>query len=81
MNRILDYVLFPNPAQESAYININLETLISIDCYDITGKKLKLLFGQKEKVLEIDLRKLQKGIYFVQIQTDKKTTCQKLIIE
>ncbi len=62
------FVLFPNPTQHSVYIDI--ETPINkVVIYDILGRKVN-----KYKVLgkELDVNRLERGIYIVEIHSSEE---------
>lgn len=70
--------IYPNPASD--YINIAVsdsQTILAINCYDIFGKKV-IKTTQNEQV---DVSKLQSGLYFVTIETDKGQLTKKIIIQ
>jgi len=56
--------IYPNPANHSLQIKTNLSKL-QAEITDLQGKKI-LISSQKE----IDISKLQSGIYFIKIQSD-----------
>ena len=74
-------ILFPNPASKTTFMNLGEEKLIEIDCYDITGQKRNIIYEQKEKVVEIDVKILNSGIYFIYARTTKQSKCHKLVVE
>jgi hypothetical protein len=73
----------PNPAHGHTNIEIaDNEKLLRIKVYNITGQVLfqeKLNGSVKKKAL--DLGNLNKGVYFVEVQTEKSRVTQKLIIQ
>jgi hypothetical protein len=60
-NRNSEFSVYPNPAEETIFINSSNEFLIKI--YDAHGAKVKEQANKKE----IDIRDLSKGIYVLQI--------------
>ena len=73
---------YPNPAKDGKFI-VNLpqsNTNASLEIYNIVGTKIldKQRVNNNQK---IDLSNQTKGLYFIKIKTNSKTTTQKLIIE
>ncbi len=79
--------LFPNPSQGEATINytLNTESRIIIDITDLNGKLIsnqvneKAESGQYSK--KLDLRNIEKGVYFVHLKSNGKEINKKLIID
>lgn len=70
--------LYPNPA--SNLLNINTSTdfsIIASTIFDVTGK----LVSSNKHQISIDVSKLNAGIYFIKVQTDKGELKQKFIKE
>ena len=78
----LSFTMYPNPATNQITIQwkeTNQPT--NIDIYDITGKAvLNKITVEKEHTKPIDISDLQRGIYFVNLQSGDKRTSQKLIV-
>ncbi len=69
--------IYPNPATNKVTVSLpNGEDLVQIQIYSIDGKCEKQSFG---KTNEIDLSKLQAGVYLVQIETLNSVFNQKII--
>lgn len=69
--------VFPNPTD--GYINIlsvNESDTLLMKIYDTNGK---LLLEQNDQFKVIDLRDFQKGIYFLNIITNRGTTIHKIL--
>lgn len=75
--------IFPNPTDGLVNINVSDgEKLQRIVVYSLTGQVLyqeKLVGSVSEKTL--DLKYLNKGVYFIEIQTEKSKMSKKLIIQ
>jgi hypothetical protein len=71
--------LYPNPAKEE--VTISASTLIKQ--VKITNNMGQLVFDQmvNESVLNVNTVQFQKGVYFVEIFTEKGTSTDKLIIK
>jgi len=85
---IFDFYVFPNPANSIANIKFNLASKqenIIINMHNIVGKKVKTIHNgvlhQGSQNIPIDVSKLSKGIYFININTPQRKLVQKLIIE
>jgi hypothetical protein len=82
-NRI---TLFPNPANESIQISLNLNQAqqITIEIYDIAGK---LFYSNKEEAAsgelkrKITIRDLPKGTYLLKVSGKEISETEKIIIE
>ncbi len=75
--------LFPNPASESAYVDItsigNKE--VSIEVYDMFGKQQKVVVSNEATNLrKIDLKGLSTGVYITKIITSLGEKIEKLIV-
>ena len=71
--------IYPNPASD--YIQISVPEEISIDKFeivDILGKKV--LFGNLENQTNINVEKLNNGVYFLNLYTDKARQTKKIVI-
>lgn len=82
-----DLKIVPNPIQSTAtiYYELAASSLVSIDLYTLTGKKLMPIVnpfrnsaGSHE--FPIDLSDLNKGIYFLVLKTEMGITPQKIIV-
>ena len=74
------YIIYPNPAVNDIMIKSKSDGLI--DLIDIRGKILKRDISiDANQVLRIDLEGLDKGIYFIQIQSQEGQNSQKFIIQ
>ena len=69
--------LYPNPVSNKLYIEEDVSVLTA-SLYNINGKKIKSLNGQKN---QYDLSFLKNGIYFIEIVTENNLFCTKSIIK
>ena len=69
--------IYPNPVSNKLYIQKDV-SVVAASLYDINGKKIKSLDGQKN---EYDLSFLKNGIYFIEIVTENNLFCTKSIIK
>ena len=70
--------IHPNPVKDILYLEIPKKLLVDrIILYDILGRKVMTVSGS---LTSIDMRGLQKGVYFVSIYSQKKIVTQKIIV-
>ncbi len=69
--------IYPNPAQDYIEIETNNIVIFNISIFDINGKQL---FSENRNNKKIDISKLNKGLYFIKIKTNKATITKKLIL-
>ena len=75
-------ILYPNPSDNSLKINFdNNISLIIYKIYDINGKILLEKEIRNKKVLQIDIKELKEGIYFLNINHSNKSMYAKFIVE
>ena len=80
----LDFLLYPNPTSHFVQISLpnSAEMINNVTFYDVLGKSIKTVNSISESQLSIDISEMQKGVYFVEIQTENKTKMiKKLIIK
>ena len=80
------FVVYPNPSSGVFFItNIeNNSKILSVKIFDLSGKIIYLKDSSKlvaESDYKVDLKDHKKGVYILQVQTNKRTTNQKLILE
>ena len=74
---ISDFKIYPNPANHVINIESNNTIQItSVRVYDILGKQVLNIETMSDG---IDISKLKKGMYIVEITSDKFSTIKKLI--
>jgi hypothetical protein len=76
-----DFMLFPNPAAEKLTIKFaeNLNQA-SLNLRDAAGRLVMNRPFQNQNQIEIDLHDLSNGLYFVEIQSIKGISTQRLIV-
>lgn len=70
--------IYPNPTDGLLYIDANTESIIGITVFDVLGKKVLQLQGNKQQV---DISTIESGMYFLRIATDRGEFVQKIIKE
>lgn len=75
--------LFPNPAKD--YLNLNVESedkILSYSIYNNSGLKIKTQeLNSKSNEEELYINDLKKGLYFIEIQTEKANYREKFVKE
>lgn len=74
--------IYPNPTNKFVEIKSKNAQIQNIEIYDIYGKKLNNITTNKAKQsnkLKLDISSLQKGIYFIKIQTTQGNIVKKII--
>jgi len=77
--------LFPNPFQSTTSMEFKLteQKSLSINIYDLTGRRIRVIPAQKfqngNNKIEIDLSEFNSGIYYCQLQSNRKTETIKLL--
>ncbi|MBC3846838.1 T9SS type A sorting domain-containing protein [Winogradskyella echinorum] len=72
--------VYPNPAQDKLYIYIKEQKLKSFTIYDLYGKVINESYELNDNNLEIDVNKLSRGIYLLQIKLEDNSIITKRII-
>lgn len=73
-NTLFQPKIFPNPANNSIYIDLNKQELIKIEIFNCLGELVATCFDT-----QIMISELEKGIYYVNIYTDKGSSMHKLV--
>ena len=76
-----NFIVYPNPANTYINIKTNKLKLTSCSVLDISGRVIKQLIRKQENGLTIDISELEKGIYFVKVQTEKGVGVKKFVKE
>lgn len=72
--------LFPNPVTTILKIENFTGEVLNVSINDISGKKIQVLKSGNE-VIEINLKNLNSGIYFVQVSSKTKSSTFKMVKE
>lgn len=73
--------IYPNPSKTGIFIIQTHSANQIIEVYNINGQTLKTVSTKINNFTELDLSKFAKGIYFVKINNNNKTSWAKIIIE
>ncbi len=79
-NYLSDIVVYPNPASAHVQVKSLKSKVKSIEIYDIYGKAIIIpLLRRVGGVFTYNTSSLQRGIYFMKIQTEREVTINKFI--
>jgi len=75
-----DILIYPNPASEKITITLNDGSYseITVRCFDILGHEV-FDISTYNKVIQIDVSKLSKGLYFIQLQNEENASLKPLM--
>lgn len=78
----LDFLLYPNPSNQFVQITIPnaTEMIDTVTLYDVLGKSIKVINKIASNPLTLDVSEIQKGIYFVEIQTESNSKMIKKLV-
>jgi len=79
---VLKINIFPNPVSDILYLNYNKSAVpdpgnVGIEIYSVTGQKVKVIDHTTDK---IDISELSKGIYLINLVTDKGIVTRKFVV-
>ena len=82
----IDFILYPNPAQNSVAIEYNLEDKgnVTLTLYDVAGRVVLQQTVQQQAGThqqQLNTRKLQNGLYLLRLSTPWQTGVKRLIIK
>ncbi len=78
--------LYPNPANEKAYITFSVTSIsnVSIEIFDTFGKTVEQIQPNIQNTgkhtIELNTNKLVNGVYFIQLRQADKTVSQKFVV-
>ncbi|WP_298761325.1 T9SS type A sorting domain-containing protein [uncultured Psychroserpens sp.] len=80
---VTSFDLFPNPAKDKVTIRLNSNAYgnVTANVIDIQGKQILEEQISEGNSMDLDTSNLQSGMYFVKVNTDRKSIVKKLIIE
>ncbi|MEI7978669.1 MAG: alpha-amylase family glycosyl hydrolase [Bacteroidota bacterium] len=83
----LNFKVYPNPTSQKVNVSVNFENYSNLELgiYDIVGKKVyefnnKNEYFHGEQIFDFDLSKLDKGLYFIRLQTNFGKSLVKLLL-
>jgi hypothetical protein len=82
ISRNLSITVFPNPSKDVVYINTNTgNKIIGVRIFNLLGEHVKNYLGSLTSNTEIRIQDLEKGVYFLQIETENGIGVKRLIVE
>ena len=75
-----DIKIYPNPAFENLYIDLNIEKDFKVSIYDLLGRKLNLLPQKQFNKLVLDISGFKNGIYLLKIEGTDYNQSKKIVI-
>lgn len=77
-----DILIYPNPANESIIIEYSSDKITGIQLIDLAGKIiLEPLHSPKNKIVQLDVSKIQSGVYFIVVSSENEKISKKMIIQ
>jgi hypothetical protein len=73
--------LFPNPAKDQFNVRVQNASLETVTVYNVNGQLVNLTENINSNSLTLPVNELARGVYMVQIKTDKGVENRKLVIE
>ena len=70
--------VYPNPATDKVYLDC-AEKVLSVNVYDLSGRRMLTLDPQQTGVVEVPVDKLPKGTYLLQFNTPEGVGVEKFI--
>jgi hypothetical protein len=73
-------VVFPNPASDMVYVQVNGQKIDNLSISDMTGRQV-YVSSSSNKIVEIDARNLTAGTYIINVSTSAGAAQRKLIVQ
>lgn len=74
--------VYPNPASSTVFVSTAPHlTSLTVDLYDLAGKRLAGLSGKGSGVTNLDITSLHPGVYILSVATDNKRSSYRLLKE
>jgi hypothetical protein len=86
LSNVINYKLIPNPTADISNLEMDLinEEALSIELYDVSGRKLNLLYNGKQTSgktsIPLHLSKYENGYYFIKVEGTKTNIFSPIII-
>lgn len=72
--------VFPNPSNETVYVQLNGIEITSVNVMDMTGREVGT-FNSSTEYVEIDVTKFNAGTYLLNINTEKGNLVKRIIVQ
>jgi hypothetical protein len=83
-NSTLNFTVFPNPAQETIYLDVNTSSRsFLIQLIDITGRIQRqetIYFHPANSTIPLNITELANGIYFIKITTGESAFSKRIVV-
>ena len=73
--------LYPNPTHDMVYLSAPNQIIQSIELIDIKGQIMRSYEDITTNPFEIEIGQFDGGVYFLEIQTDRRRWRKRLIIQ
>jgi len=74
--------VYPNPATRKVFIDFLGQSIEQINLMDISGKVMRQIETEAtERIIEIDVNDLPKGMYLLELKNEQNHNIKKLIVE
>ena len=73
--------VFPNPANETLHIRTTEERMPQVQVFNLVGQEMLCPVTPELAGMDLDIRSLEPGIYFVKLVLDGQTELRRLIVE
>ncbi|MBL0012645.1 MAG: T9SS type A sorting domain-containing protein [Flavobacterium sp.] len=78
---VVESAIFPNPTNGNFSIQLDQSKDITVEVFDVLGKKVFSTAYQNQLVCDVNLDHASKGLYFVKINDGRKIESQKIFIQ
>ncbi|WP_107037999.1 endonuclease [Brumimicrobium mesophilum] len=72
--------IFPNPSNETVYVQLNGVEITSVDVMDMTGRQVGT-FTTSTQFVEVDVTEFKAGTYLLNINTEKGNLVKRIIVQ
>lgn len=74
--------VYPNPTSDYLFVDSMLSLKgLNIQLVNLQGQKVRVFFEKEAEFLRVDLRRVPKGVYFLQINDENKRMMQKVVVK
>ena len=77
-NQVVEVSVYPNPVKNKLYLDVHHNSIKNINVFDVGGKRL---IEKNENATELNLSQLPKGVYLLEVKTEKGMFTEKIIKE
>jgi hypothetical protein len=73
-------LVYPNPASNHVTIQMNGQRILSVELRNLLGKNVSYFKGNSQEEMNLELKDLVPGIYFMRVQSNEREYTGKLIL-